>query len=169
MRELILSRWARWKDGGLRFAAPDPALLRTLLPTLLAATAITALVLMYLWREQSSYKPLFGSAQNVAAADVLAVLDAEHLPYRLHPESGQVLVAESQLGRARMLLAAKGVVAKLPDGLELMDRNDPLGVSQFVQDVRFRRGLEGELIKSITTLDAVQAVSYTHLTLPTKA
>ncbi|HYR26481.1 MAG TPA: flagellar basal-body MS-ring/collar protein FliF, partial [Aquabacterium sp.] len=47
------------------------------------------------------------------------------------------------------------VTAKLPAGLELMDRNDPLGVSQFVQDVRFRRGLEGELAQSIQSLDAV--------------
>ncbi len=38
-----------------------------------------------------------------------------------------------------------------------MDRNDPLGVSQFVQDVRFRRGLEGELAQSIMTLDAIES------------
>jgi flagellar M-ring protein FliF len=47
------------------------------------------------------------------------------------------------------------VTAQLPAGLELMDKNDPLGVSQFVQDVRFRRGLEGELAQSILTLDAI--------------
>jgi flagellar M-ring protein FliF len=38
-----------------------------------------------------------------------------------------------------------------------MDRNDPLGVSQFVQDIRFRRGLEGELAQSMMALDAVEA------------
>jgi flagellar M-ring protein FliF len=47
------------------------------------------------------------------------------------------------------------VTAQLPAGLELMDKNDPLGVSQFVQDVRFRRGLEGELAQSILTMDAI--------------
>ncbi|HEX3138589.1 MAG TPA: flagellar basal-body MS-ring/collar protein FliF [Rhizobacter sp.] len=156
MRNAIQTQLARFKGNGFRLRAVDPALLRTAVPALLAAAAITALVLMFLWREQSNYKPLFGAKENIAPADVIAVLDAEHVAYRLHPESGQILVAESGLGRARMLLAAKGVVAKLPDGLELMDRNDPLGVSQFVQDVRFRRGLEGELVKSITTLDAVQ-------------
>src|SRR6218665_2120932 len=87
---------------------------------------------------------------------MLSVLDAEHIGYRLHPDTGQVLVPEARLGRVRMLLAAKGVVAKVPAGLELMDRNDPLGVSQFVQDVRFRRGLEGELAQSMMTLDAVE-------------
>jgi flagellar M-ring protein FliF len=85
----------------------------------------------------------------------MTVLEAEHVSYRVHPDSGQVLVPASQLGKVRMLLAAKGVTAQLPAGLELMDKSDPLGVSQFVQDVRFRRGLEGELSQSIMTIDAI--------------
>ena len=129
--------------------------MRVGVPLLLAAVIATALVVMLLWQGSSNYRPLFGARENVLTADVVAALEAEGLKYRLHPESGQVLVADSDLGRARMLLAAKGVAAKLPEGLELMDRNDPLGVSQFVQDVRFRRGLEGELARSIGSLDAV--------------
>jgi flagellar M-ring protein FliF len=45
-----------------------------------------------------------------------------------------------------------------------MDKNDPLGVSQFVQDVRFRRGLEGELAQSILSLDAI-ASARVHLSI----
>jgi flagellar M-ring protein FliF len=141
---------------GARLALPA-AWRRGLVPLLLAATAITVAIVLWLWREQSSYKPVFGAREPVAAADVIGVLEAEHVAYRLHPESGQVLVPEGMLGKVRMLLAAKGVVAKLPAGLELMDHNDPLGVSQFVQDVRFRRGLEGELVQSIMALDAVES------------
>ena len=126
-------------------------------PVLALAVAGTALALMLMWRDQASYKPVFGQRERVATAEMLAVLDAEQIAYRLHPDTGQVLVPDSALGRVRMLLAAKGVVAKLPAGLELMDRNDPLGVSQFVQDVRFRRGLEGELAQSMMTLDGVDS------------
>lgn len=135
----------------------SPAALKSLLPLVLLAIGLTALVLMLFWRDQAGYKPVFGAREKVAVADMMTVLDAEHIPYRLHPDSGQVLVPDAQLGKARMLLAAKGVVAKLPAGLELMDHNDPLGVSQFVQDVRFRRGLEGELAQSILTLNAVDS------------
>ena len=126
-------------------------------PALLAAAIVAALLFMLASQFGGNYRPLFGARENVVVADVVGVLDAEGVRYRLHPDSGQVLVADGDLGRARMLLASKGVVAKLPEGLELMDRNDPLGVSQFVQDVRFRRGLEGELARSIGTLDAVQS------------
>jgi len=140
--------------AGKRLALP-PALSKNLTPMLVLALGVTAAVMLYMWNDQSSYKPVFGATEKVAAADMMGVLEAEHVPYRVHPQSGQVLVPSSQLGKVRMLLAAKGVTAQLPAGLELMDKNDPLGVSQFVQDVRFRRGLEGELSQSILTMDAI--------------
>ncbi|MGW8392915.1 flagellar basal-body MS-ring/collar protein FliF [Pseudoduganella sp. HUAS MS19] len=149
----LKSALGRWRGA----AAPvlPPAVLKNLYPLLLLAVGVTALVLMVLWKDQSGYKPVFGQREKVATADMMSVLDTEKLAYRIHPETGQVLVPEDQLGRVRMLLAAKGVTAQLPAGLELMDKSDPLGVSQFVQDVRFRRGLEGELAQSIMTLDAI--------------
>ncbi|KFI07054.1 flagellar basal-body MS-ring/collar protein FliF [Massilia sp. BSC265] len=143
--------------GGKKLALPDmpPALRNNLTLLLGLAVAITAAVMLFLWQDQSNYKPVFGAREKVAASDMMSVLEAEAIPYRIHPDSGQVMVPGSELGKVRMLLAAKGVTAQLPAGLELMDRNDPLGVSQFVQDVRFRRGLEGELAQSILTMDAI--------------
>lgn len=151
----LKSAFAGVRAGAL--PALPPALRNSLLPLLMLAVGLTAVVMMYFWQDQSSYKPVFGARERVAASDMMSVLDAEHIPYRLHPDSGQLLVPSGMLGKVRMLLAAKGVTAQLPAGLELMDRNDPLGVSQFVQDVRFRRGLEGELAQSILTLDAIAA------------
>jgi flagellar M-ring protein FliF len=150
----IKSAFERWRASPAAPSLP-PNLLKNLYPLMLLAIGVTAMVLMYLWTDQSGYKPVFGARERVSAPDMMAVLDTDHIPYRLHPESGQVLVPQSMLGKVRMLLAAKGVTAQLPAGLELMDKNDPLGVSQFVQDVRFRRGLEGELAQSIMTLDAI--------------
>src|SRR5436190_13979363 len=120
----------------------SPALRNNLTPMLVLAIAITAAVMLYQFRDQANYKPVFGAQEKVATSDMMNVLEAEHIPFRLHPDSGQVLVPVSQLGKVRMTLAARGVTAQLPAGLELMDKNDPLGVSQFVQDVRFRRGME---------------------------
>ena len=130
--------------GGKKLGLPEmpPALRNNLTLLLGLAVAITAAVMLYLWQDQSNYKPVFGAREKVAASDMMSVLEAEAIPYRIHPDSGQVMVPSGELGKVRMLLAAKGVTAQLPAGLELMDRNDPLGVSQFVQDVRFRRGLE---------------------------
>ncbi|MBA1686932.1 flagellar M-ring protein FliF, partial [Escherichia coli] len=61
------------------------------------------------------------------------------------------------LSKTRMTLAAKGVQAILPSGYELMDKDEVLGSSQFVQNVRYKRSLEGELAQSIMSLDAVES------------
>lgn len=157
MLNTLKSRLSDWPAVRSTWPQMSPGMRQLGVPLLLVAAIVTALVVMLLWKSSGNYRPLFGARENIQVADVVGVLEAEALKYRLHPDSGQVLVAESDLASARMLLAAKGVSAKLPEGLELMDRNDPLGVSQFVQDVRFRRGLEGELSRSIATLDAVQS------------
>ncbi|MGO4377368.1 flagellar basal-body MS-ring/collar protein FliF [Pseudoduganella sp. RAF19] len=155
MINTLKSAFGRWRSGATAVPAVSPAVMKNLYPIVLLAIGLTALTLMFLWKDQSNYKPVFGAREKVAVTDMMTVLDGEHISYRLHPETGQVLVPSSQLGKVRMLLAAKGVTAQLPAGLELMDKNDPLGVSQFVQDVRFRRGLEGELAQSIMTLDSI--------------
>ena len=152
----MISKLKNAFGGGLGAMPGLPPLLRNnLTPLLVLAVVITAAVMMFMWQDQASYKPVFGAREKVAASDMMSVLEAEQIPYRIHPDSGQVMVPSGELGKVRMLLAAKGVTAQLPAGLELMDKSDPLGVSQFVQDVRFRRGLEGELAQSILTLDAI--------------
>ncbi|WEF34066.1 flagellar basal-body MS-ring/collar protein FliF [Pseudoduganella chitinolytica] len=164
MINTVKSAFGRWRGTSNGMPGVPPALMKNLYPLLLLAVGVTALVLMFLWKDQAGYKPVFGAREKVAAADMMSVLEAEQIPYRIHPDSGQVLVPDEMLGKVRMLLASKGVTAQLPAGLELMDKNDPLGVSQFVQDVRFRRGLEGELAQSIMTLEPI-ASARVHLSI----
>jgi len=113
-------------------------------------------VVYYLWKGQDSLRPLYGAGERFPAAEVIALLDGEGIPYRLHPQSGQVLVSDDQVARARLLLAAKGVKVSLPAGYELFDKDEPLGTSQFMQDVRLKRSLEGELAQTIMALQGVQ-------------
>ena len=132
----------------------DPRM--TLIGLALIAALLAVGVVFYLWRDQGSFRPLYGSGEAYPAAEVMQVLDGEAIIYRLRPQSGQVLVREDQLGRARMLLAAKGVQVKVPAGYELFDKDEPLGTSQFVQDVRLKRSLEGELARTVMALKGVE-------------
>lgn len=127
-----------------------------LLAIALGAALLAAAVVFYLWRDQGAYRPLYGAGEAYPAADVMQVLDAEAFDYRLHPQSGQVLVREEDLARARMLLAAKGVKVSLPAGYELFDKDEPLGTSHFLQDVRLKRSLEGELARTIMGLKGIE-------------
>ena len=145
--------------GGFKL---DP---RLSLMALAGVAAVVALgVVFYLWRDQGSYRPLYGAGETYSAADVMQVLDTEAIAYNLHPQTGQVLVREDQISRARMLLSAKGVQAERPDGYELFDKEEPLGTSQFVQDVRLKRSMEGELARSVMTMKGVE-MARVHLAL----
>lgn len=138
-------------EGGLKL---DPRM--TLAGLALLAALLAVGVVFYLWRDQGSFRPLYGSGEAYPAAEVMQVLDGDAISYRLHPQSGQVLVREDQLSQARMLLAAKGVQVKVPAGYELFDKDEPLGTSQFVQDVRLKRSLEGELARTVMALKGVE-------------
>ncbi|WMJ03058.1 flagellar basal-body MS-ring/collar protein FliF [Pseudomonas chlororaphis subsp. aurantiaca] len=126
---------------------------RVALGAMAAIAAVLAVgVAFYLWRDQGAFRPLYGAGEAYPAAQVMQVLDADQIAYQLHPQSGQILVKEADLGRARMLLSAKGVQVAVPVGYDLFDKDEPLGVSQFVQDIRLKRSLEGELARTIMSL-----------------
>lgn len=148
------------RDGG-SFKL-DPRITLMLMAAVAAIVAIS--VVVYLWRDQGSFRPLYGAGEAYPAAEVMRVLDAEAIRYNLHPQSGQILVREDQVGRARMLLTAKGIQVAMPSGYELFDKEEPLGSSQFVQDVRLKRSLEGELARSIMTMKGVD-MARVHLAL----
>ena len=121
------------------------------------AVAVTAIIVSVLWTGNRGYVSLYGRQENLPVSQIVTVLDGEKLTYRIDPQSGQILVPEDALSKTRMTLAAKGVQAILPSGYELMDKDEVLGSSQFVQNVRYKRSLEGELAQSIMSLDAVES------------
>lgn len=118
--------------------------------------ALVAAIVFSLWRSNQGYVALYGSQEKLPVAQVVEVLGAESIAYRINPDNGQILIPEDKLPRARMALAAKGITAVMPDGYELMDKEEMLGSSQFVQNVRYKRSLEGELARSIMALDPVE-------------
>ena len=117
---------------------------------------LTGAIVLSLWRNDQGYVALYGKAENIPVAQVVEVLGTENIAYRVNPVSGDILVTEKSLARARMALAAKGISATLPDGYELMDKEEMLGSSQFIQNVRYKRSLEGELARSVMALDVVE-------------
>jgi flagellar M-ring protein FliF len=114
-------------------------------------------IILSIWNSDRGYVALYGQQENIPVAQVVEILGAENIPYRINPDNGQILVAENRLPTARMALAAKGITAIKPDGYNLMDKEEMLGSSQFIQNVRYKRSMEGELAQSIMSLDPVEA------------
>lgn len=121
-----------------------------------AGTLLAGAIVASLWLSNHSYVALFGSQENVPVKEVVEVLGGKGIDYRIEPESGLILVDKNKLSSARMALAEQGVTAILPGGYELMDKEEMLGSSQFVQNVRYKRSIEGELAQSIMGLNPVE-------------
>lgn len=129
---------------------------KTQLMVIVGGALLALAIVLSLWNRNQGYVALYGSQEHLPVAQVVDVLGAEAIPYRINPDNGQILVSDSKLSQARMALAAKGISAATPDGYELMDKDEMLGSSQFIQNVRYKRSMEGELAKSIMALDVVE-------------
>ncbi|CAD5202244.1 flagellar basal-body MS-ring/collar protein FliF [Pseudomonas sp. FEN] len=119
-----------------------------------------------LWSQQPDYRPLYGSLAGMDAKQVMETLAAADIPYTVEPNSGALLVKADDVSRARLKLAAAGVTPSDGNiGFEILDKDQGLGTSQFMEATRYRRGLEGELARTISSLNNVKGARV-HLAIP---
>lgn len=138
---------------------------KSVLAIALLAAIVAGTIVVILWTSSHNYVPLYGKQELYDTANIMELLEKEQIPFRLEKSSGQVLVPESQLAQVRMALAARGVRAAMPSGLEGLDNATGLGTSEFMEGVRYRHALEGELARTIISLDAVRSARV-HLAIP---
>ena len=118
-----------------------------------------------LWSQGEDYKPLYGSLDRLDSAEVGQVLDFADIPYKVDGNTGALLVASDKLEKARIALAENGIQGDKSIGYELLDQEQPLGTSQFMEATRYRRGLEGELARTIGSINTVRSARV-HLAIP---
>ncbi|AZF11886.1 Flagellar M-ring protein FliF [Pseudomonas sp. R2-37-08W] len=119
-----------------------------------------------LWSQQPDYRPLYGSLAGMDSKQIMETLAAADIAYTVEPNSGALLVKADDVARARMKLAAAGVTPSDSNiGFEILDKDQGLGTSQFMEATRYRRGLEGELARTISSLNNVKGARV-HLAIP---
>jgi flagellar M-ring protein FliF len=138
---------------------------RTKLSFALGVAALTGVVLaMTMWSSQGDYKVLYANLSDKDGGAIIAQLSQMNIPYR-HAEGGSaILVPAAKVHDARLKLASAGLPKGSVVGFELMD-GARFGQTQFQERLTFQRGLEGELVRSITAMPAVQGARV-HLALP---
>lgn len=113
------------------------------------------------------YGVLYSDLEVKDAAKIVESLKTANIDYELKDGGTTVLVDKSKLYDTRIKLAGEGLPESSVVGYELFDKTN-LGMSEFVQKVNYRRALEGELSKTIGSLDEVQKVRV-HIVIPDKA
>lgn len=118
-----------------------------------------------IWMQEPEYRPLLDNISDYSPTEVARVLQQHNIGYKIEPNSGALLVEAERMGDARMQLAVNGITSNRNIGYELLDQDTGLGTSQFMEATRFRRGLEGELARTISSLRNVRSARV-HLALP---
>ena len=112
-----------------------------------------------------SMKLLYDDLATNDSAAIVAKLEENEIPYQTSEDGGRISVPDDQVGRARMLLAQEGLPNGGNMGYELFDNQSGFGTTNFVQNINQVRAMEGELARTISSLDQIRSARV-HLVLP---
>ncbi len=133
----------------------------------LAASVALGLWLV-LWLQEPNYQPLMNDIKAQDLNEVTRVLNINGFDFKIDHRTGLLLVESGKLYEARMKLAANGITSEQTVGYEILDKEQALGTSQFMESTRFKRGLEGELARSITSFKNIRNARV-HLAIPKRS
>ncbi|MFT6113815.1 MAG: flagellar M-ring protein FliF [Oleispira sp.] len=129
------------------------------------ALVIALTIAIFIWSKDPNFKPLINRMQDYNAQEIIEVLQREGIDFQIDPSSQVLLVRADALHDARLKLAAASLIDDKTVGLELLDNESNLGTSHFIETARYRRGLEGELARTIASIQAVRNARV-HLAIP---
>jgi len=114
-----------------------------------------------------SLAPLYTGLSLDDSAAITKELQTMNVPFELRGDGDSILVPRDQVTTVRMSLAGDGLPTKGQVGYEIFDQQNTLGATSFVQNINNVRALEGELARTITSLNRIKAARV-HLVLPEK-
>jgi len=137
-----------------------------LLWTVIPAAALLGIIVLTLWVVQPNYLPLYSNLSSDDAGTIVAELKDQKIPYKITDNGKSILVPARYVYDIRLDLATQGLPKGGGVGFEIFDKTN-LGVTDFTQRVNYIRALEGELTRTISSLDNVEE-SKVHLVVPKK-
>jgi flagellar M-ring protein FliF len=123
----------------------------------LAVTMIMVLggfVALILWVNKPDFQVLFANLDTGDAARITQKLNEKKVPYELKEGGGAILVPNEMVYQLRLELAGDGLPRGQNVGFEIF--NDiPFGTTEFVQRLKYKQALQGELARTIMGFDSV--------------
>ena len=118
------------------------------------------------WASTPDYTVLYRGLDPESANAVITRLKTANTPYELVDNGGTLLVPADRVDELRLDFAAQGLPTAGRVGFELLDKTT-FGTTEFMEEVNYRRALEGELARTIGTIDDV-ASARVHLAMATE-
>ena len=108
---------------------------------------------------------LYADLDSGDTSKIVSKLESMGIPFKLRAGGRQIMVPSDQALRLRMTMAEEGLPNGGSVGYEIFDRSESFGVTNFVQNINLLRALEGELARTVRSLNDVQEARV-HLVLP---
>lgn len=134
----------------------------------LLATLVAATIVVILWTSAKNYVPLYGNQESYDKANIVEILDKEKITFRIDTDSGNILVPQEKLADARITLAARGIKASMPEGIENIGSKVSMGTSQFMESMQYQHALEGELARTMINMQGIRNARV-HLAIPKRS
>jgi len=128
------------------------------------AALIAVLAVLGMSMKQGDYKVLFANLSEKDGGPIIEKLAQMNVPYRYTDGGGTIMVPADKVYDLRLKLSAAGLPKGSINGYELLDKT-PFGQTQGQERINLQRALEGELTRTIQSLDSVQSARV-HLALP---
>ncbi|MDO8297435.1 MAG: flagellar basal-body MS-ring/collar protein FliF [Caulobacter sp.] len=108
---------------------------------------------------------LYSNLDLKEASAVVQALEQAGIKYEVKGDGSTIMVPRDEVASARLMVNGKGLVTSGSVGYEIFDQGSALGQTDFVQQLNRQRALEGELARTIHSIDGVTSVRV-HLNLP---
>lgn len=147
-------------------------LVRNLGPARLAAMGIVlgGLLLFFMFLSTrlgtAPQSILFTDLEMAEAAEISEQLRTMQVQFKISSDGRTIFAPTEKLAELRLQFAADGIGGSL--GYELLDKQDALGTTSFMQQVNHRRAIEGELARTIQSINTVREARV-HLVMPERA
>lgn len=121
------------------------------------AVSVALGVAVVLWSQTPNYGLLYSSLGDRELSAVVSGLQQAGIDYKIDATSGAVLVPASKVDELRIKLAGLGLPLGGSSGFELLEKDMGFGASQSIEKVRIQQALQGEIARSIVTIQSVRS------------
>ncbi|NOR70502.1 MAG: flagellar basal body M-ring protein FliF [Methylomarinum sp.] len=121
------------------------------------ALSVAVGIAVVLWSQAESRDLLFSGIGTEDATAILETLDKMGVDYSVETETGAIMVPTDQVRALKLKLAAQGLPRTQSSGYEILDKESGFGTSKNIELMRFQRALEGEIAKTIASIQNIKS------------
>ncbi|MEO5343028.1 MAG: flagellar M-ring protein FliF [Gammaproteobacteria bacterium SHHR-1] len=132
------------------------------------ALSVALGVAVVLWSQAPNYSVLVTNMAQADASEIVDLLRQSQIEFKLDQTTGAVMVPSAKLSEAKLKLAGAGLPRSEELGFELLQQERGFGSSRLVEAARYQKAIEGELARTISTINSVQSARV-HLAMPKRS